>query len=94
MGDSDFKFILILAIIFVFYGAFTLLYTNSELSTSGLETTESQQTGVIGLISYTLGFMNPFSDGFNSEFAIINIFIFSILSFGVVVVGARFLRGV
>ncbi len=94
MSESDLKFIFVLAIVAVLWGAFIVLFGGSTLSGTPLDKPEKETTGIFSTIIQSTNFLNPFSDSFNSDVAIISYFIFSILLFGVVVIGLRFIRGV
>ncbi len=94
MSGSDLKFIFIIAIVAVLWGAFVILFNGHDLQSSPLDKPDKESSGIFSTITQSTSFLNPFSDSFNSDVAIITYFIFSILLFGVVVVGLRFIRGV
>lgn len=94
MGDADFKFIVICVGILTLYSSFLIIYAGENLISSPEETPEDK--GLIGGIipDINLDFLNPFNENFNSEFVIINVFIFTPILLILVFVGLRFLRGV
>ncbi len=95
MSSADLKFIFICAIILTLWGAFIMLFAGEELNDSELTTTKEDKGLLGGIVpDMNLNVLNPFSTQFNSEFALINIFIFTPLLFGIVIIGLRFLRGV
>ena len=94
-GDSDFIFILAIAIIFVMWGGFILVYTTDQISEDESINLPQykEDSGILQTLSISSSFLNPFSSSFHSDFFIINAFIFSILIFGIVIVAARYVRG-
>ena len=94
MADIDFKFLMFCAIVLILWAAFNVSYTSDILETQNKLTSTKQDTGIIASLVATTEFLNPFSEEFKSDIFIINVFIFPLLIFGIVLCAARFIRGV
>ncbi len=92
MSDSDFNFAFGTAIFIVLWIALMGYYTTGQIQESEIAQYQ-EQGGVLGSLTMFTDFLNPFSDNFDSDFAMINILVFTCLSFGLLLVALRFIRG-
>jgi hypothetical protein len=93
MGEGDLKIVALCIIMLTLYSSFVILFAGGELQQ---DTPTIENKGLLaGIIpDINMDFINPFSVGFNSEIALINIFIFIPLILILGFVGIRLIRGV
>lgn len=92
MASADLKFLLGITIAAVLWATFLSLYSYGEMTVeNGIEYEEQQ--GFLASLSLSTSFLNPFSDSFQSDIAIISVLIFSVLLAGVTFVALRYIRG-
>jgi len=92
MSDNDFSFLMGLAVFTVLWVSLNGMYVTGEIDRSNLPNYEEKH-GILATMSMATSFMNPFSDNFNSDFFYVNILIFPLLGFGLLLVAVRYIRG-
>lgn len=95
MGDSDLKLIMGIAITAVLWGLFNFLWISHSLagySSSSLPG-YSEQSGFVATLSMATSFLTNLASIFSPSYLYINIIVWPILLFGLLVVALRFIRG-
>ncbi len=104
MSSSDLKYIFAIAIIAVLWGAFNFLWVTHSLDnmnpgytgTGQIPGYSEQSGGIIGILNIATSWLNVLGSVFSQQtsFLYINLFVWPILGFGLLVIILRYIRGV